>query len=72
MSYERRMLDANYDEVMGNKYNKCEYCYDTIINKEFSLEDGFRIFCSNKCRQLWKKDESIEKIYQTNPERFKL
>ena len=72
MSYEQRINDAKYDEMMGNHYNKCEYCYRIIDGKTHTLKDGFRIFCSNKCKRLWNLDKSDQKFNQTNPERFQL
>ena len=75
MSSKQRMLDAKYDEESkqyNNVYNKCEYCYKIITDKQHVLEKGFIIFCSNKCRKMWLLDQSNEKLIQTNPERFKL
>ena len=63
-----REKNAEYDDLVGELYNKCDYCYKLILGKKYELlapnNTGTKYFCSPKHKSmfLWE----LNRIYITN------
>ena len=52
-----REKNAEYDDLVGDLYNKCDYCYKLILGKKFELlapnNTGTKYFCSPKHKSMF-------------------